>query len=146
MTCWPALLRQDVRHIEIVWRIADRHGDDPLARPLAARKLGDPVLDVANRAHTPERGKHVAQRLAIGMGVAVGDARHDGFALQVDDPRRRSGVRCHRGIRPDRQDAVAGDCDRLRDRENGIDRNDLAVLENEIGRDGGWCGGSLRHG
>jgi hypothetical protein len=94
----------------------------------------------------PSEGNTVAQRLAIGMGVAVGDARHDGFALQVDDSRGWSSMRRHRGIRSDRQNAVAGYCDRLRDRECRIDRDDPAVLQNEIGRDGGRCGRCLRHG
>jgi len=66
--------------------------------------------------------------------------------MQVDEPRGRSGMGRHRGVRADREDAIADDRDRLRNRECGIDGDDLAVLENEIGRDGGRCGGSLRHG
>ena len=51
----------------------------------------------------------------------------------------------HRGVRPDREDAVAGNRNRLRHRERGIDGDDLSVGENEIGesgssRHGGWQG------
>ncbi len=100
---------------------------------LSARQLGDAVLDVADRPYAPERGEDVAQRLAIHMGVAVGEAGNDGLALQVDHPRRRTDMRGHCGIRPDRHDTVAGDDNRLCDRERRVDGDDLAVLENEIG-------------
>ena len=42
--------------------------------------------------------------------------------------------RRHRVVRPDRKDPVAGNRDRLRDRERGIDGDDLSVGQNEIAR------------
>src|SRR3954471_9426302 len=64
--------------------------------------------------------------------MAVGDAGDDRLTLEIDDARRRAGHGCHACIRPDRKDPVAGDGDRLRYRERGIDGDDLAVGENEI--------------
>ena len=49
-------------------------------------------------------------------------------------------MRRHGGIRADGNDPIAGDGDRLRYRESGIDRYDLAVLENDVsGRDDRSC-------
>jgi hypothetical protein len=134
----PALLGEDLGQVEIIGWIADRHGDDPFARLLGAGQFGDAVLDVADRANASERGKHVAQGLAVHMGVAVGDAGNDRFALEIKDARRRTAQSRHRGVRPDRQDPVAGNGDCLRHRGCGIDGDDLPVGENEIGRSG--CG------
>ena len=130
----PALFRQDVGHVEIVGRIADRHGDDPVARLLAARQLGNPLLNVLDRAHRPKRWEHVAQRLAIHMRVAVVQARNDGPAVEVAHAGRRRGVRGHAGIGADRNDAIAGNRDRLCDHRLAVDRDDLAVLEDEVSR------------
>ena len=89
----PALLGKDVGHVEVVRRIADRHGHDPFARLLVAGEFGDPVLDVADRAHAPERREDVAQRFAVHMGVTVDETGNDRPALQIDDARCRAGVR-----------------------------------------------------
>ena len=139
----PALLGEDVGHVEVIGRIADRHGDDPLARLLAAGELGDAVLDVLDRAHPAERREDVAQRLAVHVGVAVDQARHDGAALEIEHARGGRGVRGHRGIGADRKDLVAGNGDRLGDRGAGVDGDDLGVLQDEVGRP---CGGGLRGG
>src|SRR6266581_1263133 len=52
---WPTLLGQDIRYVEIIRRIADRHRHDPLAARCYAREFGDAVLDVKDRAHRTER-------------------------------------------------------------------------------------------
>ena len=82
----------------------------------------------------PSDGKHVAQRLAIHVRVAVDQARNDGPAVEVAHAGRGRGVRGHAGIGADRNDAVAGNRDRLRDHRLAVDRDDLAVLEDEVSR------------
>jgi hypothetical protein len=67
----PTFLGKHVGNIEVIRRIADRHGDDPFPGLFGAREFGDAVLDIADRAHPAQRGKHVAQCLAIHVGVAV---------------------------------------------------------------------------
>ena len=75
LPCRPAFLGQDVGHVKIVWRIADRHGHDPFAGPFLTRKLGDPILDVADRSHAAERRKDALQSFPVHVGVAVDQAR-----------------------------------------------------------------------
>ena len=73
----PALLGKNIRHVEVIGRVADRHGDNPLARRLAARELRDAILDIADRTHASERGKDIAQALAIHVSMPVDDAGND---------------------------------------------------------------------
>ena len=56
-----------------------------------------------------------------------------GFAVEIDDARRRARVRRHRGVRTHREDPVAGRGDGLCNRECGVDRDDLAILEYQVG-------------
>jgi len=72
------------------------------------------------------------------VGVAVDEPRDDGFPFQINDPRSWGGMSRHCRFRADRYDPIASDGDRLRDREGGIDGDDLGVLENQIGRT--WTG------
>ena len=65
----------------------------------------------------PSDGKHVAQRLAIHVRVAVGEAGNDGLALRSMTRVVGRRMRRHRVVRTDRDDPVAGDGDRLGDRE-----------------------------
>jgi hypothetical protein len=130
----PAPLGEDLRYVQIERRIADRHGHDPLAGHPAACDFSDALLDVADRAHAPERGKHRAQRLAVHMGVAVDQAGRHGPAVQIDDARGGRGIFRHGGIRPDRDDPLAYYRHRLRDARARVDGDDVAVLENAIGR------------
>ena len=53
----------------------------------AARELGDAVLDVADRAHAPERREHALQSLAVHVRVAVDQPRHHGLPFEIDDAR-----------------------------------------------------------
>src|SRR5262249_56210183 len=52
---WPSLFGENLRYVEVVWRIADRHGDDPFAGPGFVREVGDAVLAVFVRGRRPGR-------------------------------------------------------------------------------------------
>jgi len=67
------------------------------------------------------------------MHVVVDEARHHGAPPHVDAA--RGGARHLRDllVGADRDDAIAFDGDRLRDRELVVNRDDLAVGENQIG-------------
>ena len=57
---------------------------------LMAREFGDAILNVLDRAHRPERGKHALQAFAVHMGVAVDQARHDRLSFEIDHSRSGS--------------------------------------------------------
>lgn len=67
------------------------------------------------------------------MGMAVGETGNDGFALEINRPRRRAHVRSHRVVRADRDDTVGGDGDRLSNGGSWVNRQYLAVLEDHVG-------------
>ncbi len=68
------------------------------------------------------------------MGVIVDHARNDGFPAKIDAPRVRAREARDVLIAPDRNDTIPLHRHRLRDREAVIDRDDLAVGEDGIGR------------
>jgi hypothetical protein len=106
------------------------------------RKLRDPVLNVADRAHASERWEDAAESLAVHVGMTVGDAGNDRTAVEIDDACPRTRMGSHRFIRADSDDAVSGNCNCRRDREPGIKGDDLAAFENNVGH---WHGGLARH-
>jgi len=137
---WPSLFGENLRYVEVIRRIADRHGDDPLPGLGFAREVRDAVLDVLNRTHGPERRINTLEALAIHVSMTVDQAGDDGLALQIDDAGRRCGMRRHCRILADGDDPLAGDGDRLGDRKMGVDRDDFGVLKDEVGSlRGGKC-------
>ena len=85
----------------------------------------------------------MAQRLTIHVRVAIVQARNDGPAVEIAHAGRGRGVRGHARIGADRNDPIASNRDRLRERRLAVDRDDLAVLEDEVSR---TCGRGLRGG
>jgi hypothetical protein len=130
---WPSLFGENLRHVEVVRRIADRHGDDPLAGLGFAREVGDAGLDVLDRTHRPKRRINTLKALPIHVSMTVDQTGDDRLALQIDDAGGRCGVRRHCRILADGDDPLAGDGDRLGDRKIRVDRDDFGVLENEVG-------------
>jgi hypothetical protein len=129
----PTLLGEDFGHVEIIGRIADRHRHDPRAGLCRARQLGDAILDVANRAHRPERRIDALEALAVHVGVAVDQSRHHRPAPEVDDARIGCDVLRHRRVGADGEDARAGNRDRLRDAELAVDGDNPAVAQDQVG-------------
>jgi hypothetical protein len=79
--------------------------------------------------------------------MPIGDAGNDRLAAEIEHTGRRHRMRRHRGIGPHRDDALAGDRNRLRNAEIGVDGDDFAVLENEIRwrtGDARRCGDAVR--
>jgi hypothetical protein len=66
--------------------------------------------------------------------MRVDEARHHRAATQVDDLRRRSGLRRDRRVIADRGNPAATDRDGLGCAELRIDRENPAIAEDEIGR------------
>jgi hypothetical protein len=62
---------RNLRYVEVVRRIADRHGDDPLAGLGFAREVGDAVLDVLDRTHGPERRINTLEAFPIHVSMTV---------------------------------------------------------------------------
>src|SRR5258706_10111145 len=73
------------------------------------------------------------------MQVAIDEARYHRTPGEIDLARRRGREGSHRVVRANGNDAIAADRHRLRDRERRVDRDDLAVVENEIGRSRRRC-------
>jgi hypothetical protein len=92
----PVPFGEDVRYVEVEWRIADRHGYHPLTGLFEAGKLGNPVLNVMDRAYSPKRRKDVPQRFPVHVGMTVGKTGNDGLALEINHPRSRANMRGHR--------------------------------------------------
>src|ERR1700730_1440521 len=131
---WPSLFGEDLRYVEVVRRIADRHGDDSVPGLGFSREVGDAVLDVLDRTQGPERRINTLEALAIHVSMTVDQTGDDGLALQIDDAGGRCRMRAHCRILADGDDPLAGDGDRLGDRRISVDRDDFGVLENEVGR------------
>src|SRR3990172_7454075 len=112
-----AAFLQNVGHVKVGRRIADRHRDVPFARLRCAHELRDAALDVGDRAYPAERWEHEFEPLAIHVGMAVDQSRNDCAAPEVDYPRGRTGMAPDFGVSADRDEAVALDRDGLRDAE-----------------------------
>ena len=67
------------------------------------------------------------------MGVRVDEARNNGAATEIELLRAAGRETENVAVRADREDAVPGDGNRLRDRLGGVDRDDVAVMENDFG-------------
>src|SRR5262249_5796617 len=126
---WPSLFGENLRYVEVVRGIADRHGDDPLARLGFAREVGDASLDVSDRTHLPERRINTLEALSIHVSMTVDQTGDDGLALQINDAGGWCGMRRHCRILADNDDPLATNGNRLGDRKIGIDRDDFGVLE-----------------
>jgi hypothetical protein len=129
---WEALLLEDIRHVEVCRRVADRHGDDPLARLRGAREFRDARLHVGDRAHASQRRKHRLEALAIEMRMAVDQPGDHRAPMQVDDAGGRAGERSEIGAAADGGDAVALDRHCLGDRERAVDGDDPAVAKQQV--------------
>ena len=64
--------------------------------------------------------------------MGVDQAGRHGAAHEIDDARVLGGGLPRRGVRSDRDDFSAGDCDGLRHRIAGVHCEDLSVDEKEI--------------
>src|SRR5262249_56121368 len=106
----------------------------PLAGLGRAREVGDAVLDVSDGTDGPEGRINTFEALPIHVSMTIDQTGDDALALEIDDASSRCGMRRHCRIITDGEDPLAGDGDRLADREIGVDRDDLGVLENEVGR------------
>jgi hypothetical protein len=70
--------------------------------------------------------------------MAVSDARDDWPALEIDHARGGADVCSHGFVRPDCPNTVAGNRDRLRDCQSGINRDDLAIAQHQVGGGCAW--------
>ena len=117
---------------ELLLRPAAEHHD-----PFAGLRLAHPLGEHLERPRP--RGDAVeAQFVVLGgahpMGVVVDQARNDGAAGEIDHARRGALERLDLGRGPDLDDALTADGERLRDGEAVVDRDDLAVHQDEVGR------------
>ena len=128
-----AVLGEIGGHVPVIRRIADGHGDDPLAGLGPGDQRLDARQHVADRPAARERGEDRLQPLAVEMGVAVDQARHDRTAAGVDAHRVRPDQGFDFGGAADRGDPVAGDRDGLGDGAPGIDRDRLPPGDDEVG-------------
>ena len=128
-----ALFGEVARHVPVIGRLADGHGDDPLAGLGLGDQLFDPRQHVVDGAAARERGKDRFQPFAVEMGMAVDQPGHDRATAGVDPDGFRTDQRFDLGARTDGGDPVPGDRDGLRDRAPGIDRDRLAPDDREVG-------------
>ncbi len=68
------------------------------------------------------------------MGVGIDEPGHDRGAAQIHHPRAAITQSADLTVAADGDDAVARDRERRRARAGGIERDDAAVEENDVGR------------
>ncbi|MFN9154032.1 MAG: hypothetical protein ACK5WE_10760 [bacterium] len=85
-----------------------------------ARQGGDPLLDVGDRAHRPERREHLLEALAVHVGMPVDETGQHGPPGQLVDVRAGTDVLGDRFVAAHRQQPVALDRQRLGQRARRI--------------------------
>ena len=98
-----------------------------------AAYLRDPGSHVAFVARRPQIDADELLCAHDEMHVSVVEARHDQAAASIDDLRFGPDEIPHVLVRPDRDDDLAGNGERLRARAVGIDRMDVRVDDDEAG-------------
>ena len=123
-------------------RLADEH-QDPLTRlrhrhPL--RHLIDRLLQSRPGPGDVDRRQRQARQADAQVGMGVVESRHHHPSAEVDRARARSRQSPHRPVVAHGDDPRAADGDRLRPGPAGVGREDLAVVEDDVGRWTGECG------
>ena len=121
------------RAVVVERRRSDGHRDDPLPGRTVPGQRSDPCEHVGDRRGTGERGPCELDPLGVHMGVRVVEARDDRRGAEVDDLCCVIAVCDHRILRPDRQDPVPADGDRLRSWTAAIEGNDVAEQDETSG-------------
>ena len=106
-------------------------GGDDLAGPEPFDACGDRRQQFI---HGPDAGEVDARAAARVVEVIVGEAWDDGLTAQIDRRRRRAGQSLDRRIGADGGEPSAADCNSLSNRELRVDRDDVTVDENRVGR------------
>ena len=132
----PALLGQDIGHVED--STADRRSawSQSIRRAASGARARRSDPGCRGSSARAERRKHALQSFPVHMRMAVDQARHDRTSLQIEDARVRRDMRIDLRGGAYCEDSVTGDRDRSRDREPGIDGNDLRVRQNNVGGPG----------
>ena len=133
---WKAAVGQLVGAAEIfVRRLAHRHQHDPFA---GRGRLRRPLHDLDNFGHRVQPGdRDAAARLetfAVGMRMGVEEPRQHGAAREVDELGRGRGILKERCVVADRHDVTRSHRDGLRQSRAAIERDDLAAMQDQIGR------------
>ena len=128
-------------HIEVVARdeaalrglgVVVLEADHPLARRRLRGALAHRVLDGLDGAQVAVDEAKVPPAGVGGVAVPVDETGHDSAAAEVDSLRARHGQRVDVGVRADREDAVPRDRDRLGGGLSRVDRDQLAVSQDEV--------------
>ena len=107
---------------------------DPVARRRLGDTLGDGGAHVVHVLGVDQRDPGDVQRRPELVQVAVDQARDHGAPAKVHDRGAVCGEGLHLGIRADCAEPAVGDRERLRDVEGIVDGDDLAIVEDHLGR------------
>ena len=94
---------------------------------------GDRLLHVGDGARAEELHRGEVRGGEDLMQVRVDEARHDGAAREIDRLRRGAGELADIVVAADGDEAAVADRDGFGDAPAGVDGEDAAVAENEIG-------------
>ena len=124
---------------------------DPLPGGGRRRLLPHPLLDLGDRAELDERLDRLPAAGADGVDVGLDQPGDDRLAAGVDHPGLVADQRLDVGVGPDLHEHPVPDGDRLGGGELRIDRQHLAVADDEVGRrfggpEGGRTGGQAAQG
>jgi hypothetical protein len=118
-----------------MWRLAHGHEHDPLAGGRRARRALNDVDDIG---HGVKAGNgDAASRLetfSVRMRMRVEEPRQHRTAREVNKAGRRSGLFAKRRIVADRGDVTRPHRDGLGYSRAAIERDDLAAVQDQIGR------------
>jgi hypothetical protein len=129
----PALLGETTRRVLVEGGRAHGHRDDPLALRSARGLAANEHLDVGDRAAARQRGIQRLETFAIEVGVGVDEPGDDRGATQIDDPRAPVAPALDVGGAADGRDASAGHGQRRRPGTAGVERQDPAVGQDQVG-------------
>jgi hypothetical protein len=120
----------------LVRRLAHRHEHDPLAGGRRLRRAFDDVDDGGDGMQAGDG--NAAARLetfAVGVRMRVEKPRQHRTALKIDALRRRSGRLEERRVLAHGRDESRAHRDGLRQTRARIERDDFAVVQDQIGRE-----------
>ena len=110
----------------------DLADDDPLPGAQCLGPRPDVVQHVPDRLHLGDRVVELGHARPGRVRVRVDQARQDHLAAEVDHRRARPAGLEDLLVGPDAEQAVALDGQGLADRELAVDRDDLAVVQDQV--------------
>lgn len=106
---------------------------DPFALAQRRRPRPDIAQDILDRLHVGNRMIELGHTGAGRMRVGIDKARYDGLAAQIHQPGARPSQPENTGVAADLNNTAILDRHGRPDRELAVDRDDLPVVQDQIG-------------